>query len=335
MTEKIRRLKEEDFLAVSELFNHSKSIEELKWLFTNPNNHDQFNAFVTLKDDEKIIGVIGCILSDYRHDEINVQGVAPMSWRISSDYKGFAGIKLLKKALEQGDFGIAIGGTKIARELYSLFKFSNLMRRYKLFKIYSLRKFFSSLDDPFFIKIIKICVLLPGYINRINNKTVYKNVELIEYDKNNFVDEMYVGKVFQKVITKNYIDWLLRFPNAKTYGFIIKLGDNPLGMCIFYIREIGKVRRGRIVYSPFLGNDMKLWRSVIYKSLDFFKSKNCAFVTAVATNKTSLSGFSTGMFKFMKSQPILIKDTKHILKTVDINNWYMQYAEGDRFYMDL
>jgi len=335
MAEQIRRITGDDFHDISTLFDFKKSIEELKWLFTDPENSNRFNAFVAVNDDNSIIGVIGYIVSIYKQGEKEVYGVFPVSWKILSGYKGFAGVMLFKKALKQGDFGMAIGGSKTARALYTIFKYSYLTERHKLFKIFSLRKYFLALEEPFTKRILKTLVLIPGYFRKINTKSVYEDISFVKYDKNSFVGEIYSEKVFHKSITNNYIEWLLQFPLAETYAFVVKLGKKTMGVCVFYILEVNKSRRGRIVYMPYLGNDIKLWQSVVNKSFDFFKNENCAYVTAVSTNRISLFGLSSGMFKFFKSQPIYIKDTKHKLEDINVNDWYMQYSEGDRFYMDL
>ncbi len=91
-------------------------------------------------------------------------------------------------------------------------------------------------------------------------------------------------------------------------------GTTKLGVCIFFISEISGIKRGRIVYIPFLGQDLKLWKTVLHKSFEFFKSKKCCCVSAFTTNKTAIDGLSTCMFKFIKSQKIFIETQEKNLK---------------------
>jgi len=105
-----------------------------------------------------------------------------------------------------------------------------------------------------------------------------------------------------------------------------------LGICIFYIQEFGNIKRGRIVYLPNLSNDIILWRSVLYKCFEFFKTENCCSVSAFSRNDSIHSFYSLGMVKSRRKIPIFIKDKKHILKSDDIKNWYFQFTEGDLAY---
>jgi len=119
MAEIIRRIEEKDFKAVSALYNGRKSVEELIWLFTNPEDSNSYNAFVAEDKENEIIGVCGYVQSTYFDNKINKSGVIPISWKISSDYKGMAGVLLFKKIISLGDFGITIAGSDTAQNLYS------------------------------------------------------------------------------------------------------------------------------------------------------------------------------------------------------------------------
>ena len=62
----------------------------------------------------------------YYQDKKEIQGVTPITWMIAPNYKGMAGIYLFKKAMEQGDIGVVLGGTEIAQTLYPLFKYKHI-----------------------------------------------------------------------------------------------------------------------------------------------------------------------------------------------------------------
>lgn len=99
MPETIRRLETADLENVSKLYDDRKSLEELKWLFHDFEKPDNYNGFVAVDENNRIIGVIGYCLSEYHQKNEKISGVVPMSWKLAADYKGFAGVQLFKKAI--------------------------------------------------------------------------------------------------------------------------------------------------------------------------------------------------------------------------------------------
>ncbi len=87
MAEKMRELTDKDFLKISAIFDFGKSVDELKWLFSNPNKPNSYNALVALNEKGRLIGVIGYIISDYFDENKKVSGVIPMSWKVTQDIK--------------------------------------------------------------------------------------------------------------------------------------------------------------------------------------------------------------------------------------------------------
>ena len=57
---------EEEFQGVYNLFNGETTIEELKWLFTDPENSKLFNAYISKNEENKVIGVIGYQTSTFK-----------------------------------------------------------------------------------------------------------------------------------------------------------------------------------------------------------------------------------------------------------------------------
>ena len=339
MAEIIRRIEDNDFQKVSALYNNRKSVEELRWLFKDPDNSIVYNAFVAINNNNQIIGVIGYASSTYKQGIIEVVGVIFMSWIISPDYKGFAGVTLLKKVLEQGDFGIALGGTTTAKNLYPVFKYKHLSNIDVYYKILNFRYFTNSHKRSNLTKRLGInAFLLPSYFKNSSHKSLYKDLNLIPYNGNNFVEEKEYDNIFNKKITKNYIDWLLDCPTLKTYAFSIKKGNDYLGICVLYIEKINNsCNRGRIVHLPFLGFDKKIWVSVIEKCLLFLKRERCCFVSGLAHNDMNHKGFTESGFIKIKNHhtPIYVKDNNHKLNSIDLDNWNMQYSEGDQAYRGL
>lgn len=335
MSDKIRKIIEKDFSEVSGLFNQRKSVEELKWLFRDPQNPEQYNAFVALDSSGRIVGCIGYVISKYKQNEKELNGVIPMSWKILSYYKGMAGVFLMKKVLEIGDFVFTVGGTKIAHTLFPIFKLEFLKGGYKYFKIFNISKFYISLEDNLLTKILKTILLMPAYFKKLESKNIYKDLKLTAYNPDTFTPDLLENKDFHKPLSKAHLSWLLDCPVGRAYAFNIKKGEKNFGVCVFYIKEFKNTCRGRIVYLPFLGKDLKLWRSVLFKSFEFFKAQGCCSISAIATNSTWHNGYQTGMVRFLKSRPIYLYDKKLKLKDIDLKNWNLQYNEGDSAYIKL
>ena len=335
MNETIRKIEVSDFEKVSALYENKKSVEELKWLFTDPDNKKIYNAFVVVNESEELLGVIGYCISIYSDDKNFIKGVIPMSWKIADQYKGFAGVQLLKKVLSLAEFGIAIQGSETAKQLYPLFKYRFLSTGFEYYKILNLKNVFLSLKRTTPIKTFgMLAYLLPTLLNQPSKNQYSKYITFIPYKRELFIDGPEYMGIFRKRINSNYIDWLLGCPKVKTYGFSIQFKDKCLGTCVLYIQKTGNFYKGRIVHLPFLGYDQNLWVAVIDQCIEFFKKKNCCLITGFAHNKINKSIFLESGFLTWKNfgRDVFVKDTMNKLSAYDLENWYLQYSEGDKAY---
>jgi hypothetical protein len=109
------------------------------------------------------------------------------------------------------------------------------------------------------------------------------------------------------------------------------------GICVLYIKNINGINRGRIVHLPYLGNNETLWESVIEKCITFFKKEKCCIVTALAHNSINQLGYiKSGFIRIKKHRkPLFIKDTNQKLSSFHVDNWFLQFSEGDKAYRDL
>jgi hypothetical protein len=332
--ETIRRIKDQDFEQVSALYNGRKTVQELKWLYSDPEDPGNYNAFVAVDKNNKIIGEIAYSLSVYVYDDQKIKGVIPFNWKIEEGYKGMAGILLFKKVLSLTKFSFAIGGTDEALSLFPLFKMKETLRIHQFYKILDLCKFSKSFKRRSKKKTLgMIGYLLPSFFYK-TNKDIYPDLEFVRYTGLNFAKEQNTNNVFRKEITKNYIDWLLACPVVQSYAFTIKKGNIDYGICVLYIKKVKKYNRGRIVHLPFLGDDQRLWSSVLTKCIDFFKKEECSFITAQSFHQTVTAGYlNTGFMKIDRhSHPLFVKENNKDLKTINFKNWHIQYSEGDKVY---
>jgi hypothetical protein len=332
----IRRVVTNDITDIIQLFKNRKSEAELKWVFRNPDNSESYNAFVAINKENEIIGVIGYVISTFSRENKRIKGVIPMLWLIKQDYRGLAGILLLKRVLELGEFGFGVEGTQMAQDVFLKFKYSKVGQRFLYKKTYNPIKYFVKSDKSFIDKILRIIPLLPRYIMSFKKVPVYNDVKLTSYNGNNYIEEKFSDVVFQVIINKNFIDWLSDCPFLNTHVFCIKRKNKNYGMLVLYINENRPEKRGRIVYLPYLGTDKKIWNSVIKKAVSFFKQNNCYTIDTIGINQDhtdSLLRF--GFIKSTKPQPVFIRDPNQILLNVDFDNMHMQYTEGDNAYIGL
>lgn len=344
MAEIIRRIEEDDFKEVSDLFlengilEEGNTVEELMWLFTDPECPEQYNAFVALNDQNSIIGVIGYTLSNYIQGADTFLGMTPFSWKLKSGYKGLAGVSLFKKVSEFGDIKIAIGGTNIASKLYPLFKYKFLNRSNKYYKILNIPNYYKTLKGRSFRKrISNIGYLIPSYFKNTRQKSLYKDISLVPYMQNNFVEDDHSANVLRKKLTRPYLDWQMRCPRLKVHAFVLKRGNDNLGMCVLSVQKFDSTFKGRIIHLPFLGDDLILWNSVINQCLEFLKDQGCCFVSGLAINDTYKSGLIQSGFITIEShvETIYAKDGNREIAQFDYRNWHFQYSEGDIGFMDL
>jgi len=336
MAEIIRRIEENDFEAVSNLFNGRKSVEELKWLYSDPNNSGIYNAFVAVNQKGEIIGEIAYMLSVYTQGGQIIKGAIPFNWKIIDKYKGMAGILLFKKVLNLGDFSFTIGGTEAALNLFPLFKLNKRLEIEQFYKVLKPFTFLKTLQRKSPFKTYGMFgYLLPSYFRSTTKKNLYNDIEFIRYSGENYSVDIDSDFVFKKVISKNYIDWLLVCPVVESFAFIIKRGENTYGTCVLYTYKTNQIKKGRIVYLPFLGDNKRLWNTVITKCVNFFKKEKCCFITCQTHHKNITSAYNDSGFIRIKSHshPVFIKYPNKKIESINIDNWHLQYSEGDKFYL--
>jgi len=338
MPETIRRLETADLESVSKLYDDRKSLKELKWLFHDFENPDNYNGFVAVDENNRIMGVIGYCLSEYNQKNEKITGVVPMSWKLAADYKGFAGVQLFKKAISLGRFSFAIDGTDIAQKLYPMFKYHFLLDNTIFYKILNLKNACLSLKKKSKIKTYGfIGYLLPTYLKKVPKHHPELDIKLLLYTGEDYMPEKEYPGVFRKIITKAYIDWLLQCPVLNTHAFGIYNKKEFLGICVLYVQKINHVNRGRIVHLPYLGDDLTIWTAVMGHILHFFENEQCCLVTGLGQHSMNRAAYKSAGFLSPKGyvRSIYLKDNDGIIDVSNPYNLFLQYSEADEGYISL
>tara|TARA_R110002073_G_scaffold72537_1_gene177536 strand:- start:544424 stop:545440 length:1017 start_codon:yes stop_codon:yes gene_type:complete len=328
----IRKITIDDFEEASSIFEFDNSVEELKWLFQNPDDENDYNAMVAIDNNNEIIGVLGYFLSDYRNKDQKISVVIPMNWIVKTGYKGFAGISLFKKVTNIRDTSIAIWGTDVVKKLYPMFKFKHVIDSDIFYKIIKPRRYFKILKRKNILKKIGVFLfLIPSYFNKPLKRNLYSDVKLVPYTFDNFIQEKASFNTIKKVINKNYVDWMLKCPSVDSFAFVVQREEEIFGICVLYIKRIKNTYIGRIVHLPELGVDVKLWYSVINECVNFLKSKGCCFISAVGIDEVEEEGITkSGFTKFhVHREPIYVKNENDTFNSMSFSKWSFQYSDGE------
>lgn len=332
MKEIIRHIEASDFEAIASLFDSGNTVEELKWLFSDVYNKNNFNGFVATDENNEVIGVIGYILSTYTIGDKKFTGMVPMSWKLKENYKGMAGVSLFKKVSEIGTINMAIGGSDVARKLYPMFKYQLKNYAENYYKVIRPIDYFRVLKRRSLIKKIAMYLyLLPSYFKKQAQKELIKDIDFIPYNGENFVKKKKYDNIPLKEIDKNHIDWFLNCPTIMSYAFVVKHRNESLGICVLYKFKIENSYLGRIVYLPYLDGQEDIWASIIYKCTEFLKKEKCCSVSCISINSHHQNALiKAGFTKInIHKEPIYIKDTKNVLGDFNLDDWYFQFSEGD------
>jgi hypothetical protein len=335
MAFQIRQTTIDDIPHISALYKSRKIEDELKWVFTNPYNTELLNSFVAIDDNGKIFGAIGYSTSTYKIGEKEFSGTVPMSWIIHPDHKGFAGIQLFKKAIEMSEVGITIGGSQAAKNIYPVFKLKYVGDINSYIKVLKPLKYFFSLNTDFIHKCGNLLLTIPSFLSF--KKADTQDILLKPYSSST-ESETNKTEVLQKQITDPYIQWLLNCPVVEAFAFHVYYKNQFMGNVVCYkSKENKNINGGRIVYLPYLGNDIKIWQSVIYSLEKFLKSQGCVSISGLGFHSETKKAFeSLGYVDFIrKRKPFYVKDNKNLLEGINLLDWHLQYTEGDKAYRSI
>lgn len=332
----IRQTTPADIPAIEALYGGRKVGPELSWLFTNPDNPSEFNSFVAVETGDHIVGVVGYVKSLYTFQGKIFEGVTPMSWKIAEDYKGFAGVQLLKKVYVQGSFGLAIGGSKAARDMYPLYKLQYQDDIKTYIKVFNPVHHFLSLRNSLLKRTANTLILLRDWLKCARISRYDLSLQPITAEQ--YSPDSPDGEVFQKIVSQPYLAWLLACPTVQVRAFQIIQAGEIKGLAVVYIQSFGMgIKRGRIVHLSHLGNDSALWVSVIGLLHRVLKKAGCASVSAIALHPNAIYAFEKAGYTHFrrKDKPFYIKDPDGALEGIQARQWHIQYTEGDKAYRSI
>lgn len=331
----LRRTTKDDIESIRSLFSFRKSAKELEWLLSNPLDEKSFRSFVSISDDNRVIGHIGYVTCKYSYNGREIAGVHPISWIVSSAYrKGGIGIELMSKAIEHGDFAFMLGGTSATQKICPFFNFRQKFYVRIFYKILDPLDYFKSEDDPLPKKIAKTLFLLIGSLRRRAVASYSQNVSLDKYIDDQVIQKRSAKSVFHNSENNSHIDWLLSCPLLETHAFTIKHNNNPIGIAVCYVNKNKNILTGRIAHLSYLGDDVMIWCGALYKIEQFLKDRGCAVISTLASHSTYITSLKdSGYICRRKNRiPFFLRDNKKIFSDISDDSWHITFLEGDMGY---
>lgn len=333
MSSIIRKLVDTDLPEVEKLFTGKKVLSELRWLFSDPDNESEINAYVAVIDG-KIAGVLGYSFTDFALNGKLLKGIIPMSWMVAEEHRGLAGIQLLKEVLKQGEFGFAITLSKTAIQVFPIAKLklrTHAAVYQKILWPYSIKSGIKKyIFSVFGFVYGKICGLFSRRDNDLKFKSLSDTEIILEHGE---VLKRTPG--FSNYVTLNKIRWLLRCPVIdKKRCFQIKIKDTVIGYVVCYIKKNKRgVTRGRIIHISYLGEETGIWKQVINGTEKLLRKEGCRIVTVLAKNKTLVEAIrESGYSATSKNFGIYFNDKLTDIPESAIDSWNLTFAISDKGY---
>lgn len=336
MKYKIKKIRQEDLKDIysfyNELYNDKpfkiKSLELLRWLFSDPLRSDDFCGFVARDEANKVVGIIGYALNEYQYMQKKYTGVVPMSWLVSPSARGILGIQLLLKALKLGDFAFTIHGSKIALEVYHAVNLKYVTQGYAYTKVLNIIRYIKS-DKKSFIK-AGIRSLI--YHGRIRSSPGIKGMKITEYRGEPSHSNVNWNSL-SIVPTNERNQWILGCPIVESFSFSVIHHNKTIGTCICYIhKDSNDIKRGRIVSIPNFGNDLIAYRFIISELEKYLHARGCCVISVLALNgvfRIALRNQGYRTLKRISKVFVFLRDPEKILKFIPISEWHLMHYEKD------
>jgi len=335
-----RELQTDDLNQIIELYERIytndeekvKDYQELKWLFSDPNNPAKFNGFIAIDDKNNIAGVIGYVINTYKYKENEFTGVIPMSWMILPENRGILGIQLLLKIIKLADFGFAIEGSETAKQSYKAAKLKYICKANVYTKVLKPFTYYKSLNQQLILRAVKSAYYF-GFRRRIKNNLIRLN----EYKDPPPASPASPDNLIN-IETRERINWLLSCPLVETYAFTLEINNEEKGTCICYIQEKkDKIRRGRIVHISYIGTDIQVYREIIVRLERFLAGKGCCSVSVLALNPAFRKAVKACGYRTISkaARAVYVRDENISSHSIPFENWHITYYESDKAYRSI
>jgi hypothetical protein len=305
----------------------------LKWLFTDPDDESKLVGFVAYDENNRLVGVIGYVISKYCINNRIVSGVIPRSWMVSPAYRGVLGFQLLLKVIKLADFAFTIEGSAIAQSSYKAVRLNHIFDAHVYFKVFNPLKFFLSSEK----KSLKELIRGLYYFSLRSCFIGKRNLSLLEND-NGITSLGSNHDDFSIIEDTNRIKWLMQCPLLDSYSYVILDHGKQIGIALCYIRKVREnLLRARIVYISYFGKEKQRWIEIVKTLEKKIRDKGCCSISVLAANSAFTESLQKNGYKTSNraKKSVYIRDDNKCLEGIQLNEWHLTYYEGDKGYRNI
>jgi len=310
-----------------------KDTTELEWLFTDPHQKNSMLGFIARSLENEPAGVIGFSLNQYQIEGKKVKGVIPVSWMVSPSHRGLLGIQLLKKVMNEGDFGFAIQGSTVAQQAYRAVRMKYIDAAHVYTKVLRPLAYIrsgTSLSPKAGVK----AVVKAGYL--LGRRRAAPGRPVVRLEPGSGSQGIHHTPVAHLAMIPDAkrTSWLGACPLVKMLSFTLYHKDQEKGPAICYISETKGIRRGRIVHLPYMGKETEAYRQAIALLEKELIAHSCCSVNALAMQSASRQALIKQGYKTYKTaaRSFYVRDPGGLLEGVDLREWYFTFYESDKGY---
>ena len=128
------------------------------------------------------------------------------------------------------------------------------------------------------------------------------------------------------------LNWFKKCESLESYIFSVKHGNINYGILYLYKSRNRYGADGRIHHLPNMGNDLRLWISLIEKIENYFKFLGCVNISVCCTHPTFLKALDVLRYRMIEKNNIWIFDPKNKINNKKI---HLTYIEGDHGFRNL
>lgn len=309
-----------------------KSLQELEWLYADPHKKSDFLGYKARTHAGEIAGVIGYSLNKYRIGNTEIKGAIPMSWIVAPAHRGLLGLQLLKKVMNEGDFGFALHGSYEAQQSYSAvrLKYSGSAGIYT--KVLKPVPYIKSEKSISVKSILKACYLW----GRKKHLPDHPIISLKAGAESSGIHHFPVEHLTM-IPEANRNAWLDACPEADMLSYTLYQDGREKGPALCYISDTNEIKRGRIVHIPYMGDDLDSYQQAIGILEEELISHGCCSINALAMQSSSRKAFIRQGYKTYRNsmRALYVYDPGRLLEEADLKQWYLSFYESDKGYRDI
>ena len=176
-------------------------------------------------------------------------------------------------------------------------------------------------------------ISLWNYFNYKSRKRIKnKRIEIIPFSHKIDMDIKYIKGWLSNSPDQGTLNWFKKCESLESYIFSVKHDNTNYGILYLYKSRKRYGADGRIHHLPNMGNDLRLWISLIEKIENYFKLLGCVNISVCGTHPTFLKALDVLRYRMIEKNNFWICDPQNKIKNKKI---HLTYIEGDHGFRNL